>query len=54
MESVKDTCNVETRETNTKGARGMSLRACVAKAAGWTLEKAHATSIHEASINKAS
>ena len=54
MESVKNSRNVETRKITTKGPRGMSLRACVAMAAGWTLEKAHATSIHEANINKAS
>ena len=37
-----------------KTSRGISLRACVAKAAGWTLEKANATPIQEASINKTS
>ena len=29
----------------------MSLRACVAKAVGWTLEKANATSSQEASTH---
>ena len=37
-----------------KVSKGISLRACVAKAAGWTLEKANATPIQEASINKTS
>ena len=54
MENVKDSRDVETRKIKTKGARGISLRACVAKAAGWTLEKANATSSQEASINKIS
>ena len=35
-----------------KVSRRISLRACVAKAKGWTLEKANAPPIHEASINK--
>ena len=35
-----------------KVSRKISLRACVAKAEGWTLEKANALPIHEASINK--
>ena len=35
-----------------KAPRGISLRACVAKDEGWTLEKANALPIHEASINK--
>ena len=38
----------------TKVSRGKSSRACVAKAAGWTLEKANALPIQETSINKAS
>ena len=37
-----------------KVSREMSLRACVAKAAGWTLEKANALPTQEASINKTS
>ena len=37
-----------------KVARGVSLRACVAKAAAWTLEKANALPTQEASINKTS
>ena len=41
MENVKDSRNVETREVKTKSARGISLKACVAKAARWTLEKAN-------------
>ena len=52
MESVKDSRDVETREVKTKMARGISLRACVAKAVGWTLEKANSIISQEASINK--
>ena len=37
-----------------KVSRGISLRACVAKAAGWTLEKANASPPQEANINKTS
>ena len=33
-------------------SRGISLRACVAKAEGWTLEKANALPSQEASISK--
>ena len=39
---------------NAKVPKGISLRACVAKAAGWTLEKANALPIQEVSINKTS
>ena len=39
---------------NVKVSRGISLRACVAKAADWTLEKANALSVQQASINKTS
>ena len=52
MESVKDSRYVEMREIKIKRARGISLKACVAKAAGWTLEKANAITSQEASINK--
>ena len=37
-----------------KVSRRISLRACVAKAEGWTLEKANALPMKEASINKTS
>ena len=37
-----------------KVSRGISLRTCVAKAAGWTLEKANASPPQEANINKTS
>ena len=53
MEKVEDSCDGKTREVKTKGARGTSLRACVAKAVGWTLEKANVTTSQEANINKA-
>ena len=52
MENVKDSRNVETREVKTKSARGISLKACVAKAACWTLEKANFITSQKASINK--
>ena len=50
----------ETKGTNEKTlakakiVRGISLRACVAKAAGWTLGKANALPPQEANINKTS
>ena len=37
-----------------KVARGIPLRACVARAAGWTFEKADASSPQEGNINKTS
>ena len=52
MENVKNYGDGKTKEVNTKGARGISLRACVAKAAGWTLEKSNSTTSQEANINK--
>ena len=57
MEPTSHSLN-EVTSTNEKAlakakvSRGISLRACVAKAEGWTLEKANALPIHEASINK--
>ena len=53
MENVEDSRDDKAEEVKTKGARGISLRACVAKAAGWILEKANSTTSQEASINKA-
>ena len=53
MENVENYSNGKAREVKIKGARGISLRACVAKAAGWTLEKANSTTSQEASTNKA-
>jgi hypothetical protein len=52
MEGVKDPSYVEMREIKVKRAREISLRACVAKAAGWTLEKTNSTTSQEANINK--
>ena len=52
MENVKDSCDGKTKEVKTKGARGISLKACAVKAAGWTLEKANASTSQEANINK--
>ena len=59
MESTSHSLT-EAKSTNEKTlakarvSRGISLRACVAKAAGWTLEKANALPVQEASINKTS
>ena len=54
MEKVEDPSNGQVKKRIIKGQRGISLRACVAKAAGWTLEKANATTSQEATINKQS
>ena len=54
MEKVEDSTNGEVKKRTIKGQRGISLRACVAKAAGWTLEKANATTSQEATTNKQS
>ena len=54
MDTVEDPSKSKTKKVKIKGARGISLRACVAKAAGWTLEKANASLVQEASINKTS
>ena len=54
MKNVKDSGDGKTKEVKTKGARGISLRACVAKAVGWTLEKSNSTTNQGANINKAS
>ena len=41
MESTNEgSCNNEVSTARTRFARGKSLKACMAKAAGWTLEKA--------------
>ena len=52
MEEIKDHRDDKTKEVKIKGARGISLRTCVAKAVGWTLEKANSTTSQEANINK--
>ena len=38
MDKVEDSSGNNVKGRIIKGARGISLRACVAKAAGWTLE----------------
>ena len=53
MEDVKNFGDGKPKEVKIKGARGISLRACVAKAAGWTFEKSQSTTSQEANINKA-
>ena len=41
MESTSEgSCNSEVSMARTRFTRGKSLRACVAKTTGWTLEKA--------------
>ena len=53
MNNVKDSGDGKTKEAKTKGVRGISLRACVAKAAGWTLEKSNSSTSQKAHNNKA-
>ena len=53
MENAEDSSKGKARQVKIKGARGISLRACVAKAAGWNLEKANFATSQEASTNKA-
>jgi hypothetical protein len=48
------TSTSEESTARTKVSRGKSLRACVAEAAGWTLEKANESPIQEDHINKTS
>ena len=50
LAEVKDA--EEKNVVKAKVSRGISLRACVAKAEGWTLEKANSLPMKEASINK--
>ena len=40
-------CNSEESTARTRFTRGKSLKACVAKAAGWTLEKAKDVTLPE-------
>ena len=54
MENEGDSSKVKAKEVKIKGARGISLKACVAKAAGWTLEKANSATSQEATTNKQS
>ena len=54
MEKVEDSSNGNEKEARVKGVRGISLRACVAKAASWTLEKANSATSQEATTNKQS
>ena len=54
MEKVEESTNGKTMERIIKGQRGISLKACVAKAAGWTLEKANSATSQEATPNKQS
>ena len=48
MESTSEgSCNSEISTAMTRFARGKSLTACMAKAAGWTLEKAKDVTLPE-------
>ena len=47
-------CTSEESTARTKVARGKSLKACVAKVVGWTLEKTKDVSLHEVHTNKMS
>ena len=51
---MEDSSNGNEKEARIKGVRGISLRACVAKAAGWTLEKANFATSQEATTSKQS
>ena len=53
MDNLEDSHDDKTKGAKTISSRGISFRACVAKAAGWTLEKANSAPCQEASINKA-
>ncbi len=53
MESTYEvSCTSEESTVRTRFMRGKSLRACVAKAAGWTLEKAKDVTLPEIKDNK--
>ena len=52
MEKVEVIRVGETKEVRPKKARGISLRACVAKTTGWTFEKANSTTSQEVNVNK--
>ena len=44
-----DSHEIETREIKTKSSRGISARACVARAMTWELESAKNATVHDAS-----
>ena len=53
MESTNEvSCTSEESTARTRFTRGKSLKACVAKAAGWTLEKAKDVTLPEVKVNK--
>ena len=45
--TCEGSCNSEELTARTRFTRGKSLKACVAKAAGWTLEKAKDVTLSE-------
>ena len=53
METTSEvSCTSEESTARTRVVRGKSLKACVAKAAGWTLEKAKDITLPEVHTNK--
>ena len=48
------TCSSEESTARTRVARGKSLKACAAKAVGWTLEKSKDVPMQDDHINKMS
>jgi hypothetical protein len=52
MKNVIDSHGVETGEIKTKRSRGISARACVARAMNWKLELAKDATVHDASGNE--
>jgi hypothetical protein len=54
MKNVMDSYGVERGEIKTKRSRGISARACVARAMNWKLELAKDVTVHDASGNEAS
>ena len=47
-------CTSEESTARTKVTRGKSLKVCVAKAVGWTLERARDVPMHEVHTNEMS
>ena len=54
MENEGDSSKGKAKEAKIKGARGILLKAYVANAASWTLEKANSATSQEATTNKQS
>ena len=54
MKNVGNSSNDNVKEVKIKRVRGMSLRDCVAKAAGWTPEKTNSATSQGTTTNKQS